>query len=318
MATAIRFAGYGVTLLSLYYIGRIAAEAPLTLPHYSARNVATLAAVCAASAVFPFLAACTWKLSVELVSGRRMGLGEAFGVYVTSNIGKYLPGNVMQYVGRNYLGARQGWPHHQLALGSIVEIVSIVAIPFAILVAFHVAGLWTWPPALLRASERVPDATTLAVAAAIAATLAVALWSRLRGIAAAIAEVARRGKARAWAARAGAFVVKVTGISLAGLVGSTILIYALAATLPGAEFRSADFFNVACSWTIAGYAGILTPGVPGGIGVKESAAVILLSAYGYDPANLVMVSVLARVSSMVGDVIAFLIGVRLGRRPADG
>jgi len=318
MATAIRYAGYGVTLLSFYYIGRIAAESSLALPRFTARTGATIAAVCVAYAAFPFVSAWTWKLSVELVSGRRMGFGEAFGVYVTTNIGKYLPGNVMQYVGRNYVGARHGWPHSQLALGSIVEVVAIVAVPFLILVALHLANLWTLPTAFPLAAGRLPDATTLAVAAAIAAILVLALWSRLTGIVTAIGELTRRGRARALAARAGAFVVKVALLSAAGLVGTTALFYALATTLPEAGFRAADFFNIGCALTIAGYAGILTPGVPGGIGVKESASVILLSAYGYDQASLVMLALLARVCSMAGDVIAFLVAVRFGRRAGDG
>jgi uncharacterized membrane protein YbhN (UPF0104 family) len=316
LATALRYAGYAVTLLSLYYVARIASQASLTLPQYTARSFAIMAAACAGYAVFPFISAYTWKLSVELVSGRRMPFDEAFGVYLKTNIAKYLPGNLMHYVGRNILGARHGWPHNQLALGSLLEVFSSIVIPFAILVAFHLLGLWTLPSALFRAAASVPDAATLAIVAAVLAIAVLALWSRLSGVVSGLRELLRQNATRGWVAELGAFALKITLLSLAGLFGATLLFYVIASGLLGIDFRGADFINVGCSLTIAGYAGILTPGVPGGLGAKESLSVILLSGYGYDKANLVMVALLARVFSVAGDVIAFLFAIRLGgRRP---
>jgi len=314
LPTAIRYAGWVVTAASLYYIGRIVLESPPRLADATPATLGQAAAVCVAYAVFPFISAYTWKLAVELVSRRPMSFEQAFGVYVTTNVAKYLPGNVLQYVGRNYAGARHGWSHRELALGTLVELGAIVAVPLALLAALFVAGLWTLPDGLVLDAGRLPGAAALGIAAALVVLVVAILASRGARIVAGFEEWRREGAAMASAARTGAFAGKVALLSLAGFLGTTALFYAIALQLVGLPLRAADFFSVGCALTLAGYAGILTPGVPGGIGVRESASVILLAAYGYDPAGVVAATLLARIGSIAGDVIALAGTFAFGRR----
>jgi len=105
--------------------------------------------------------------------------------------------------------------------------------------------------------------------------------------------------------------LKIAGISLASMFAYAVLFYSTGSILFGGMFRSTDFINIACALTVAGYAGVLTPGVPGGIGVKESVSVMLVSAYGYDKGNVVIISLFTRGLSVIGDLLAFFIVTRL-------
>ena len=78
--------------------------------------------------------------------------------------------------------------------------------------------------------------------------------------------------------------------------------------------KTADFFNANAALSIANYTSILTPGVPSGLGVKESVSFLLISAYGY-PKEILMISILAyRIASVLGDFLAFGIAFWAGKR----
>jgi uncharacterized membrane protein YbhN (UPF0104 family) len=109
-------------------------------------------------------------------------------------------------------------------------------------------------------------------------------------------------------------ILKTTVLAFGSMLLYTAFFYAVAVYLFGVRLREADFVNVACSLTLAGYAGVLTPGLPGGIGVKESLSVVLLSAYGYDKATLVVVLLFSRAFSVIGDVLAFALVAKFVKR----
>ena len=281
-----RYAGFGIALLSFFYMYRIGKDAVLQRPPFTAGTLAIAILLCCGYAVFPCVSAYTWKLAVEVASKQKMSSGDAVRIYVRANIAKYLPGNVMQYVERNLVGARYGWAHKHLALGSVLEVIFVIAIPACILLAFKSSGLWQLPDAY-----SLGGISTIAATALLFTALAVGLWVYFRA----------RGVARQLAVA----ILKTTVLAVGSMLLYTVFFYVVAVYLFGVDLREADFVNVACSLTVAGYAGLLTPGVPGGIGVKESLSVVLLSAYGYDKAALVVVLIFSRALSVIGEVLAF-------------
>lgn len=72
-----------------------------------------------------------------------------------------------------------------------------------------------------------------------------------------------------------------------------------------------DFIAITCAYSIAWVVGYLLPGAPGGLGVREAAFVYLLGQ-AYDADTLLAVSVLARISSVLADLLAFAASVWIG------
>ena len=317
LATVARYASYGLSLLSLVFVYRIAKDVALEVPHYTAFTYAIAAASCFGYAVFPFVSAYTWKISVELVSRRRMPFAEALSIYLKSSIAKYLPGNVLHYVGRNYVGVQYGWSHAHLALGSFLEVICLVAIPFGILAVLYAGNFWTLPESYSLAFQMRPNVVTALVVGALVVAALVSRWIFAKGDFSNIRKFLLEADSSTIARGIAKLAVRVAFISIATMLAYTLLFYIVASNLFGVYFRHTDFINVACSLSVAGYAGILTPGVPGGIGVKESITVILLSAYGYDRSSVAILAILTRGFLVIGDVVAFLIAMRFGKPESD-
>jgi uncharacterized membrane protein YbhN (UPF0104 family) len=96
-------------------------------------------------------------------------------------------------------------------------------------------------------------------------------------------------------------------ITLGCFIINCIFFFYLCYLILDFQIRPEDFFNVNAALSIASYTSILTPGVPGGIGVKESVSVLLIAAYGYPKEQLLMSLLVFRVTCVLGDVVPFFV-----------
>jgi hypothetical protein len=313
----VRYLGYALALLSVGYMYTVVKDVELRPPRYTALTYVLIVLLACGHMLIPFVSAYVWKLTVELASGRSMRYREAISIYLRANIAKYLPGNVLQYAGRNYLGVRSGWTHLQLSLGSFLEVLGGILIPFAILATLGLTRLWTLPTSysLHYSLPSIPSGGIVVVVALVlvAAGGMFYLKNRWTTLHKAMAEF----EWRSFLNRLPGTVVQMTLLSLMNTILYTLFFYAIGTHLLGVYFRNSDFINIACSLTAAGYAGILTPGLPGGIGVKESLSVVLLSGYGYDKPGLVAVSLTARAFLVVGDAAGFFVATRLAKTKGE-
>jgi glycosyltransferase 2 family protein len=96
-------------------------------------------------------------------------------VYGVAQVGKYVPGNFLHYVGRQVLGRRFGWSQSGMALASFGETVTISAVALtvaAVMGGSAAQGLWLFVPA-------GSGILLAAVAAAACAALATAMLTLL-------------------------------------------------------------------------------------------------------------------------------------------
>ena len=63
-----------------------------------------------------------WLIFIQSLSGRKIPFSKAMPVYTNSNIYKYIPGNVFQYIGRNQLAADMEISHVDVACATILDI----------------------------------------------------------------------------------------------------------------------------------------------------------------------------------------------------
>jgi uncharacterized membrane protein YbhN (UPF0104 family) len=102
-------------------------------------------------------------------------------------------------------------------------------------------------------------------------------------------------------------LAKMSALSLFCFVMNCLFYYYLCDVVLAFHIRPADFFNANAALSLANYVSILTPGVPGGIGIKESVSILLISAYGYPRESLVMSILVFRLVCLLGDVFPFFI-----------
>ena len=72
-----------------------------------------------------YLTAYTYKRILNGVCDTKTSQYEINKMYVTANIGKYLPGNVMHFVGRNLLSVKYNIPQNKILLSTVLELMMI-------------------------------------------------------------------------------------------------------------------------------------------------------------------------------------------------
>jgi uncharacterized membrane protein YbhN (UPF0104 family) len=102
-------------------------------------------------------------------------------------------------------------------------------------------------------------------------------------------------------------------LSFISFILSSVVFYIMVLVILNFKLNPSDFFNIAICLAIAGYTAILTPGVPGGIGVKESISVLLISLYGYEKAPIVLAVILSRIVWVFSDILSYFLVFIFGK-----
>ena len=211
-----------------------------------------------------------------------------------SQIGKYIPGNVAQYVGRAAMAIGAGMPAGIVGLALVTETAAII-LGGMISVAISVAIA---PEQADRAISLLPDISAFGwIAAGIAALLLLLLafhlaskrWSRFEKL----------PKVR-WGHMLFAIALYTCALLLLG--GSLNLIAGALSPVP----LSLTVVVFSAAWI----AGLATPGAPGGLGVRETVIALGLAPFMGGAAAL-SAALLHRGASVLGDVISLGLGLAI-------
>ena len=198
----------------------------------------------------------------------------ALRIYGLSQLGKYVPGNIFQFAGRQVLGVASGLPNWPLVKSSALELVLLGS--GGLMFALLLAGLWL---------DLSGDASATASTALFTVAGAVSLY------------LANRLASGRIACALGCYYVFL-GISGGGFAA----IFALSddavtgiATLP----------VVAGAYVVAWLAGLVTPGAPAGLGIREAVLLYLLSGMSSD-ANILIAVLMGRAVTVGGDFVFYM------------
>lgn len=271
---------------------------------------ATVVAAAIARAMIPYLCAYVALAGAWFFLLRTLGMRPtvrcASGIYFSTQIAKYLPGNIGQHVGRVYLSAEHGLGAFRVGLSLAIEMVLIIAV--AALMSLPLA-----PRLLAKLGTGGPGAGTVALASALALALAVVAYALRRTaflvsarhhLVSALVEARTHGSLRYLPAAVALIVLAMA------LAGASLLLLCL-------DLRSLDggtlLFGVAlvsASWVF----GFLTPGAPAGLGVRE--AILLAGLVSIvDRQAALEATLMFRGVSLAADVLAFAAGRWLLRAP---
>lgn len=231
-----------------------------------------------------------------------LNLKQAYIIIGKSQIGKYLPGNIFQYLGRITLGQRAGIPPEAIVMSTGVETLLLAgtASSIAAVGLFFDRNALMWLMGKLSANGYGLTVFAIVVSVAILFALAILL-----------------PRTRAWIRSRLAYlnagrIVKAVFICLFVFVLYGVLISLLLSTLWGmdTELRWYQFiWGFALAWVL----GFITPGAPGGLGIRE---VILVGLYSQEfGEGLVLgLALILRVITSLGDLLAFGLAYWLGKR----
>jgi uncharacterized membrane protein YbhN (UPF0104 family) len=261
------------------------------------------------------LAAILWSFGVPLMAvawhgmlasvGIRKRWRELFAILGITQFAKYVPGNVAQYVGRVGMSLSRGIPARPLAVTLILETLLVIAAAAAtclITGALSKVGL----VALQAHGSQLLLVTALVVAAIIGLfALRRVAPMLLRRLAPRYAPVLDGTLLPTQSSLACAFA-----LYCAVYVGTGIGLIVLAAfLLPGVP---QDYCLLIAVFALAWIVGFVTPGAPGGLGVREALMVLMLAPV-YTAASASVLVIALRIATTLGDILTLLAGLGMLR-----
>lgn len=206
-------------------------------------------------------------------------------VFLVSQIGKYLPGNVAQFLGRAYLARQLGIP---LALSGLAMMLELAGVLTA---GSILAGL----AALFGVGEGGGEVLPFIAGVMAITASAAALFILRRKIGA----LGKLGKP---------FLVAF-GLYLAvfALLGGSNIV--LMGSVSG-DWSAASLWRVAGALMVSWLIGFVTPGAPAGLGLRELSFFSLLSGV-YPQSAILFAAVGFRLVTLAGDGLAWLVGMLL-------
>ncbi len=214
-----------------------------------------------------------WRELLLFSGETRIKRTQAMEIYALSQLARYLPGNIFHLAGRQALGVAAGFSGKALmkALFGELALISFVALFFV---------FFTLPALSLNVS--FTQALTLF---GVSFCLTLLLVGRFMN-----ARVVR------------AFLLQSIFLAISGYIFIRCLAFF------GAEVVSDAFFLTLGAYVVAWLVGLVTPGAPAGLGVREAVLLFFLSG-SIDESALLLAIVLARVVSISGDVLFYAYGV---------
>ena len=195
----------------------------------------------------------------------------AFKIYSSSQLAKYVPGNIFHLAGRQIISMRFGLPAKPVMKSIVAELICLV-------ITGSLFSLWYLPHVFTEVS--IKDvigffAIVLSVAAYFVIKFSYQKWFFI-------------------------IVQQSLFLTFSGLIFYIILI-----RIDSHQFELSNMAVVVSSYIAAWLIGMITPGAPAGVGVRE--AVLLLLLYIFSPANVLIAIVYSRIVTVLGDFIFYVV-----------
>jgi hypothetical protein len=244
-----------------------------------------------------FIGAVLWGNILNLLSKQRVGnnIKAIVKIHSKSNIGKYLPGNFMQFIGRNILGKNLNYSQVDLFFSTVIEIVLSVLIAVVIIGVLWTTGLNDLDLIYLQSI----DTSIFLILFATGFLLLLLSYLFFRNL---IDTTIKK------------LITVFSGIKtvlhlFSGFVFAYVLLglcnyFILMALSEVIEHNVV--VSVFIAYLISWIVGFVLPGPPGGLGVREFIFISLLSPL-YELSLLSLSAIILRLINIFGDVLYFLI-----------
>jgi hypothetical protein len=293
--------GLSVTLFSCVFVGKIVLEYWQTWPSVNGIAFAgplialSLIYLCAIASV-----AAAWHQLLLWAGCRQISFFRAVLIYGMTQIAKYVPSNVVHYIGRYSQARKYGATIKEVAFSSVAEIGLIALSGVALAIAGNVDVL----------NQAIHIPTPVLWAGLGLSVLPVLFWRSTGAIVYRFKffhgfDWSERGRLNVLATICCYFVFFL----VSGVILFIILQWLASPALPPSLLNVVSVSALA--WTL----GFAVPGSPGGIGVREAVLVIALGD-SVGTAQMGLIAVTYRGVTVLGDLWFFLICM-LGSRMAD-
>jgi uncharacterized membrane protein YbhN (UPF0104 family) len=293
----IKTVGNVVMIAALAFVVKKLFDMDISLSQFREGRVLAALSLCMLVTTVIIIFSCyPWLVFTRSLSGRKIPFSTAMPVYTQSNLYKYLPGNVFQYVGRNQLASDMDISHVDVACATVLDVLFCVfwtAVISVILLGGRIAELMAEYGKNLLMVGSVGVILLILLIIVIKLKFKDKLKSYLSRYSKAFAKDNRPMLLR------GAFYYL-----LQNTVSAVMYFVCLKLIIPQAD--TGELIALTGAFMFAWIIGFVTPGAPGGIGIREGVMLFVCGDKFSD--RIVLFVLVMRIASIGADLAAFIIG----------
>ena len=249
-----------------------------------------------------FICTIPWMKLVEVFCGEKDRLEKQKGifayVFLKSNILKYIPGNILQFVGRNEIAVRMKLRHANVVMASITEILINTVI------ALSISAITILPYTV---NYFITHLLLMARFSAFFGVLLIAFLYFFTRKGNSIQEYVSQFINFFSSPDAKRNFLYAFLLYFISFFVNTVIFTFLLKYNTNMVYTSNTLRFIIGAYILSWLAGYITPGAPGGIGVREIIMISILVGSGIvEEKDIVQTSVLFRLITIIGDLIAFL------------
>ena len=302
MKKIFKLLGFALSLVSFYFIIRIFINFDIDFSVFL--NLKIILAILILAFIFSinvFLNGFAWSRTINLFSNQKTSLKNVFRVYASANIGKYLPGNVGHYAGRNIIGQEYELSQRDMLFSSILEVFLKLAASFLMIISIIGNDIQHFF-SQIKTNFEINYHFFLNVSYVTVVLFVLLILFYLSPL---IEKLFKIKKIQ--------FIKKIkillmnTSIYIFVFLLNAFIFIIILSIIDPLVFSKNNAFYLSAIYILTWLVGYLTPGAPGGIGVKEGLLILFLSS-SVGVETITIVSIVIRIISIFSDLIAFFIG----------
>lgn len=234
------------------------------------------------------------------IAGKTIDFPLMITICLISQIAKYLPGNIAHHIGRVILSRKLLVPRKKVIIGIFIETVWVIGIVMCLTI-YHGLSI---------GNDFFDEHSVIAITLSSGGII-IGLYL-LKGLALKLYNQFLCEQEFTIQKDLKLPNVSVTILSLATYFFNYLLLGAIISLLGGATFGlwELNILTLGSIFAVAWVVGFFTPGSPAGIGVREFILLELLTPF-YGSEVALALTILLRLTTILGDVIAWVIGVIL-------
>lgn len=252
--------------------------------------------------IFIFATSC-YTIAVNLYSQKKISLPKVMRVYCKSSLYKYIPSNIMHFVGRNQLAIDENVPHSDIILATITEIACLImaAVIITLLCGINQFKLYAQTMGADPFKKALPVICICIISFLAAAALLISFRHKLRGYISRYQAAFTCGGAKK--------IVKILMLCVVRLTINAV-IFMLCLNLLSHGLPANMYMQVVSLFIVSWVIGFLMPGAPGGLGIREAVMCFFLSGI-IGQENILYATLVYRVICILGDIISYFYSLLL-------
>jgi len=296
MRKLVQTAGLVIGLLAIFFLVRSLVANFDRVPEiiWDSKSLAIVFLAVVAVILQTVMAAFAWK--VLLVPSGRIALQLAFAIFGKAQIARYVPGNIFHIVGQYSLSRQRGLAADATSL----SMSALLASSAAAALAMSLIGVIFDHEVIASAASSFVTGRTIAVVLIVFALLALT----------ALIGLVRSAKIRTWLTKRKAYfnpgrLLFAISVFIVIFVMQGVIIQLLINVLWSLDIH-VSLFQLTWGFALAWLLGFLTPGAPGGLGIREAVFVFMFAPVMGDSLAIGLAFML-RVITALGDLGSFIL-----------